>query len=123
MKDSFSFLRSEVFGFIICHVGGSIIGTGVGCLKGKLLGWLQGLPDNSAPQVVVDLSETSSMMSLGVGVLISAFKMIHNKGGVMVIVGANRMVRGIISITKLDRSLIRVYDNIDNLMGNLADAA
>ena len=123
MENDFSFSRTETFGFTICHIGGAIIGTGVAQLRGRLIGWLQNIPDGIAPQVIIDLTQVSSMMSKGVGILVGAFKVIHNKGGVMVIIGANRMVRGIMAITKLDRQLIKVYDNIDNFMGNLAEAA
>lgn len=78
----------------------------------KLQGELYGIIDGDTSRMVVDLSTVSTMDSFGVGVLMSAFRRLSKKGGVMKLAAVTPRVRSALAITKVD-SVIEIHDSVD----------
>jgi len=69
-------------------------------------------------KVVLDLSCVSFMDSSGLGALISCLKLMAAQGEI-VIVGAQANVKGLFTLTRMDR-LFTQYENIDEVLTAIA---
>jgi len=63
----------------------------------------------SATRIEIDLSQTDSLDSCGVGALIAIRNMIHRRGGVLRLLNPTRPARRILELTRLHRVLEIVY--------------
>lgn len=70
------------------------------------------LNDREITRLIVDLSRVSFIDSSGVGMLISLFKNIRERGGRMVLTSSSENVNKVLDLTRLDQ-IMEVYDNIE----------
>jgi anti-sigma B factor antagonist len=60
--------------------------------------------------VVVDLSETNYLSSLGVRLLMSGARAVHNKGGKLVLLSPKENVRAVLGIVGIEQIIPIVFD-------------
>ena len=72
----------------------------------------------TAPRLIIDLTEVSSVDSMAVGTLVRAFVSCHKAGRKLVLVGLNYRVKNILQITGVD-PLFEIYANISEAQGAL----
>lgn len=60
--------------------------------------------------IVVDLSETDYLSSLGVRLLLSGARAVHNKGGKLVLLSPKDNVRAVLGIVGIERFIPVVFD-------------
>jgi anti-sigma B factor antagonist len=86
-------------------------------LKEHLLGAI----DEGAANIVVDLSETSFIDSMTLGVLLGAVKRLRPRGGQLRIVCTDPSIRKIFEITLLDR-VFSLHESRDEALARLLPA-
>lgn len=75
------------------------------------------LNDREITRLIVDLSRVSFIDSSGVGMLISLFKNIRERGGRMVLTSSSENVNKVLDLTRLDQ-IMEVYDNIEGAVAS-----
>jgi anti-sigma B factor antagonist len=71
----------------------------------------EALTGATAPRLIVDLSETTSLDSMAVGTLVRAYVSCQKAGRKLVLVGLNYRVKNILQITGVD-PLFEIYPSI-----------
>ena len=72
----------------------------------------------TAPRLIVDFTEVSSLDSMAIGTLVRAFVSCHKAGRKLVLVGLNYRVKNILQITGVD-PLFEIYASIADAQGAL----
>jgi anti-sigma B factor antagonist len=72
----------------------------------------------TAPRLIIDLTEVSSVDSMAIGTLVRAFVSCHKAGRKLVLVGLNYRVKNILQITGVD-PLFETYATIAEAQGAL----
>jgi anti-anti-sigma factor len=72
----------------------------------------------TAPRLIVDFTEVSSLDSMAIGTLVRAFVSCHKAGRKLVLVGLNYRVKNILQITGVD-PLFEIYASIADAQGTL----
>lgn len=91
-------------------------------LSGDLLGENTGLElvdlinvnlnSNKHTKFILDLSDARYINSQGIGVLITSYTKVKNKGGMLVLFNPSEQIKKLLSITKLD-SVFQVYNSLN----------
>lgn len=68
--------------------------------------------------LLVDLSQVPYLDSSGVGVLLSLFKFMRNRGGSMAISSPNDKIRRVFEVTKMTE-IIPAYDNVEQALNEI----
>jgi anti-anti-sigma factor len=92
----------------IIDLSGSILG---GADAQKFRDEIYNLVEKGIIKVVCDLSQVDRMNSSGLGILISNYTTLIGKGGNLKLANVNKLMRGILVMTKLDT----VFDNYDTV--------
>ncbi|MFG1698326.1 STAS domain-containing protein [Nonomuraea sp. NPDC049309] len=111
----------------VLHVVGDLDVAGAPRLRSELEQAVStdGASDGSAagpPRVVVDLTEVPFCDSVGLGVLVAAYNMIHNLHGRMILVVGPGMIRHLLTITHLDRHF-EMSESLNAARATLGSAA
>ena len=88
----------QVDGVAVVDVSGRII---LGEETQLLRETIQGLLAEGQLEILLDLGEVSFVDSAGIGVLVSAFTSVRNRGGELKLLKLTRRVRDVLQITKL----------------------
>ena len=91
----------------ILHLSGKIIGDGVPQLKQTIDERI----DLGATWLILDLAEVPLMDSSALGTIIAAFLRLQSDNRKLVLLNAQKGIRDVLAITKLD-SLFEVYDDM-----------
>ena len=70
------------------------------------------LNSNKHKKFILDLSEARYINSQGIGVLITSYTKVKNKGGMLVLFNPSEQIRKLLSITKLD-SVFQIYNSLN----------
>jgi len=72
----------------------------------------------TAPRLIIDLTDVTSVDSMAIGTLVRAFVTCHKTGRKLVLVGLNYRVKNILQITGVD-PLFEIYASISEAQGAL----
>ncbi len=103
-----NFIESED-GILVLELEGKLLFEGSHEIKEKAKEYLV---DQKVEKLVVDLSCVEFMDSSGVGVLISLFKNLRERGGKMVLAAPTKDVSRVFELTMLGQ-IIKIFDNIE----------
>lgn len=73
----------------------------------------------SAPRLIIDLTEVTSIDSMAIGALVRAFVSCHKSGRKLVLVGLNHRVKNVLQITGVD-PLFDIYATLPEAENALA---
>ena len=79
---------------------------------------VQSLLSKGSRKFVVNLTDTPWVNSLGIGMLISAYASVKNRGGEMVLAGATERTGSMFDVTHLFR-VFNVFDSVDDAVEHL----
>lgn len=82
---------------------------------------VNGVLEQGARQIVVDLAGVNYIDSSGIGQLVSAYTMTRNSGGDLVLAALQKKVRDLLTITKLI-TVFRVFDSKDEAVASCRQA-
>ncbi len=99
----------EQYGVVIIELKGKLVG---GPMAGQMDRTLNNLLDQGKKNIVVDLSRITILNSSGMGILISGFSKVKEKGGTLKLANVTNKIEGLLSITKLNR-IFELYDSSD----------
>jgi anti-sigma B factor antagonist len=105
---------------VILEVSGKVMG---GPDSDKFREVIQGLIEDGARKVLVDLSSVPWMNSSGVGILISAYTSLRNAGAGVKFLNINERVKSILMVTKLLTVFESYYSEADALASFKAASA
>jgi anti-sigma B factor antagonist len=99
----------EQHGTVILELKGKLVG---GSLNGRMNQTLNNLLDQGKKNIVVDLSSVTHINSSGMGILISGYSKVKDKGGALKLANLTSKMKGLLSITKLNR-IFETYNSVD----------
>jgi len=98
-------------------------------LKGKLLGGpgasefnntIRKYLNEGKKNIIVDLSGVSYVNSSGMGMLIRNYTTVINSGGKLKLAAINEKMRGLLSITKLNR-IFEIYNSVNEAVDSFSE--
>lgn len=92
----------------ILRLSGKVIGDGVSQLKQTI----EKQVNSGVNWLIIDLTAVPLMDSSALGTIISAFLKLKDKNGKLTLLNAQKSIRDVLAITKLD-SLFEVYDDLE----------
>ena len=104
--------RREDGDVVILEVSGKVMG---GPDSEKFKSVIQGMIDEGAKKLLIDLSDVPWMNSSGVGILISAYTSMKNAGANVKFLNINERVKSILMVTKLLTVFESYYNESDAL--------
>jgi len=93
----------------VLEISGSIMG---GSDAQKFRDEIYDLAEKGIVNVVCDLSKVDRMNSSGLGILISNYTTLKNKGGNLKLANVNKLMEGILVMTKLD-TIFENYETVE----------
>jgi anti-sigma B factor antagonist len=99
---------SEKYGAVVITLKGNVMGGPEAQEFHDLLG---GLLEENKTNIVIDLGGVKFMNSTGLGMLISGYTSVKNKGGVLKLANATEKINSLLVITKL----ITIFDNYSSV--------
>lgn len=99
---------SEKYDAVVITIKGNVMGGPEAQEFHDLLG---NLLDNKKSNIIIDLGGVKFMNSTGLGMLISGYTSVKNKGGALVLANATEKINSLLVITKL----ITIFDNYDSV--------
>ena len=88
---------------MVLNIQGRIVGNNSLELRREINGWLAEIPEDSKPNVILNLSKVSMMDSSGLGVLVSSYTSVQKRDGRLVLAGLGKGLQNLVAITKLTR--------------------
>ena len=82
---------------VVDIIGRITLGTGAATLRETL----RSMPRDGRKQILLNLAETTSIDSSGLGVLVAAFASISNQGGQLKLLNLTKRVTDLLLVTKL----------------------
>jgi len=99
---------SEKYGAVVITIKGNVMGGPEAQEFHDILGTL--LEENKI-NIIIDLGGVKFMNSTGLGMLISGYTSVKNKGGVLKLANATEKINSLLVITKL----ITIFDNYESV--------
>ena len=99
---------SEKYGAVVITLKGNVMGGPEAQEFHDLLG---NLLENSKTNIIIDLGSVKFMNSTGLGMLISGYTSVKNKGGVLKLANATEKINSLLVITKL----VTIFENFDSV--------
>jgi anti-sigma B factor antagonist len=99
---------SEKYGAVVITLKGNVMGGPEAQEFHDLLG---NLFDNGKTNIIIDLGSVKFMNSTGLGMLISGYTSVKNKGGVLKLANATEKINSLLVITKL----VTIFENFDSV--------
>jgi len=99
---------SEKYGAVVITLKGNIMG---GPDAQKFHDILSNFLDESKTNIIIDLGSVKFMNSTGLGMLISGYTSVKNKGGVLKLANATEKINSLLVITKL----ITIFENFESV--------
>ena len=98
----------------VVEVSGSVLG---GADAQKFRDEIYDLVEKKIVSIVCDLSKVDRMNSSGLGILISNYTTVKNASGNLKLAAVNKMMRGILVMTKLD-SIFENYETVEQAVNS-----
>ncbi|MCF6269900.1 MAG: STAS domain-containing protein [Melioribacteraceae bacterium] len=99
---------SEKYGAVVITLKGNIMGGPDAQEFHNILG---NFLDESKTNIIIDLGSVKFMNSTGLGMLISGYTSVKNKGGVLKLANATDKINSLLVITKL----ITIFENFESV--------
>ena len=99
---------SEKYGAVVITLKGNVMGGPEAQEFHDLLG---NFLDNSKSNIIIDLGSVKFMNSTGLGMLISGYTSVKNKGGILKLANATEKINSLLVITKL----ITIFENFESV--------
>lgn len=99
---------SEKYGAVVITLKGNVMGGPEAQEFHDLLG---NFLDDSKSNIIIDLGSVKFMNSTGLGMLISGYTSVKNKGGVLKLANATEKINSLLVITKL----ITIFENFESV--------
>ncbi|MCK5455773.1 MAG: STAS domain-containing protein [Melioribacteraceae bacterium] len=99
---------SEKYGAVVITLKGNVMGGPEAQEFHDLLG---NFLDDSKSNIIIDLGSVKFMNSTGLGMLISGYTSVKNKGGVLKLANATDKINSLLVITKL----ITIFENFESV--------
>lgn len=99
---------SEKYDAVVIIIKGNVMGGPEAQEFHDLLG---SLLDDDKSNIIIDLGGVKFMNSTGLGMLISGYTSVKNKGGILKLANATDKINSLLVITKL----ITIFDNFDSV--------
>ena len=99
---------SEKYGAVVITLKGNVMGGPEAQEFHDLLG---NFLDDSKSNIIIDLGSVKFMNSTGLGMLISGYTSVKNKGGVLKLANATEKINSLLVITKL----VTIFDNFESV--------
>ncbi|PIQ08302.1 MAG: anti-anti-sigma factor [Ignavibacteriales bacterium CG18_big_fil_WC_8_21_14_2_50_31_20] len=99
---------SEKYGAVVITLKGNVMGGPEAQEFHDLLG---SLLDEKKSNIIIDLGSVKFMNSTGLGMLISGYTSVKNKGGVLKLANATDKINSLLVITKL----ITIFENFNSV--------
>ena len=99
---------SEKYGAVVITLKGNVMGGPEAQEFHDLLG---NLLDEGKSNIIIDLGSVKFMNSTGLGMLISGYTSVKNKGGVLKLANATEKINSLLVITKL----VTIFENFDSV--------
>ncbi len=99
---------SEKYGAVVITLKGNVMGGPEAQEFHDILG---NFLDDSKSNIIIDLGSVKFMNSTGLGMLISGYTSVKNRGGVLKLANATEKINSLLVITKL----ITIFDNFDSV--------
>ncbi len=100
----------------VVELMGDILGENV---SEEILAQVSPMIGQGTNNVVLELSQVRYLNSSALGLMITIFTKVKNKGGVAVLVNPSPQVNKILELTKLD-GVFQTYSNLDSAIKSLA---
>ena len=99
---------SEKYGAVVITLKGNVMGGPDAQEFHDVLG---DFLEDSKSNIIIDLGSVKFMNSTGLGMLISGYTSVKNKGGVLKLANATEKINSLLVITKL----ITIFDNFESV--------
>ncbi len=99
---------SEKYGAVVITLKGNVMGGPEAQEFHDILG---NFLDESKSNIIIDLGSVKFMNSTGLGMLISGYTSVKNKGGVLKLANATEKINSLLVITKL----ITIFENFESV--------
>ena len=100
---------------MVLNIQGRVVGDASLELRREINGWLAEIPEEEAPNIILNLSKVNMMDSAGLGVLVSSFTSVQKRKGRLVLACLGKGLQNLIAITKLTR-VFDIYDSEDDAL-------
>lgn len=98
----------EQYGTVVLELKGKLVG---GPLSKRIDQTLENFISQGKKNIVIDLSRVTYLNSSGMGILISSYSKLREKGGKLKLASVTRKIEGILSITKLNQ----IFENYNTV--------
>jgi anti-sigma B factor antagonist len=99
----------EQYGTVIIELKGKLIG---GSLSERVIRTLNILLEQGKNHIVIDMSNVNVINSSGMGILISGYTKVKDKGGSLKLANITGKIESLMSITKLN-GIFEIYSTVD----------
>ena len=106
---------------LIAEVAGKVVGSQAARLKRSLTRAVDGLPQEKAPAVVIQLRKVPFLDSEGLGAIVRVRQAVAQRGGRFALAGAGDNIRRLLTVAKLTEFLPN-YDQEAEAVAAVADA-
>ena len=97
-------------GAVIIELKGKLV---AGPLAGRMERTLNNILAQGEKHIIFDLGSVTHLDSSGMGILLSGFTKVNDKGGKLKLANITAKIRNLLSITKLN-SIFEVYDSVED---------
>ncbi len=119
--DTIDFTVREDGDVLIAEVAGKVVGSEAARLKRSLSRAVDGLPQEKAPGVVIQLRKVPFLDSEGLGAIVRVRQAVAQRGGRIALAGAGDNIRRLLTVAKLTE-ILPTYDQEAEAVAAVAEA-